>query len=167
MTNLKYIQHYPEHLQIQIQDLIQKKKLTTYLISRYPKRHNIKTDKALYEFTNEIKQRYLKRVTLNKVLFDGKVSQLHNALGIHTFKKSIQGNKIKSKNEIKISTLFKNTPEEFLQMIIIHELAHFKEKEHNKSFYNLCTHMERSYHQYEFDLRIFLTHLDIFGEVYK
>ena len=39
----------------------------------------------------------------------------------------------------------------------MHELAHLKEKAHDKAFYQLCTHMEPQYHQYEFDLRLWLT----------
>ena len=35
-----------------------------------------------------------------------------------------------------------------------------KEKQHDKPFYKLCTYMEPNYHQYEFDLRLYLTHLD-------
>jgi len=45
---------------------------------------------------------------------------------------------------------------EFLRMIVVHELAHLKEFEHNKAFYQLCCHMEPDYHQLEFDLRVFL-----------
>ncbi|HSX51245.1 MAG TPA: metal-dependent hydrolase, partial [Cellvibrio sp.] len=43
---------------------------------------------------------------------------------------------------------------------------HFKEKEHNKAFYQLCRHMEPNYYQYEFDLRLYLTQLDLFGDIY-
>jgi hypothetical protein len=46
------------------------------------------------------------------------------------------------------------------------KLAHFKEKEHNKAFYQLCHHMEPNYAQYEFDLRLYLTQLDLFGAIY-
>ena len=42
----------------------------------------------------------------------------------------------------------------------IHELAHLREKSHDKAFYQLCTHMAPDYHQLEFDLRLYLTHLD-------
>jgi predicted metal-dependent hydrolase len=41
-------------------------------------------------------------------------------------------------------------------MIVVHELAHLKEKEHNKAFYQLCCHMEPQYHQLEFDMRLWL-----------
>ena len=46
-------------------------------------------------------------------------------------------------------------------MIVVHELAHLKEKDHNKAFYQLCQHMEPDYHQLEFDLRLWLTWRDI------
>ena len=87
-------------------------------------------------------------------------------MGLHSFVSRVQGGKLKSKNEIRISTLFKNVPLEFLNMIVVHELAHLKEKEHNKAFYQLCLHMLPDYHQIEFDVRVYLTHLEAKGEVY-
>ncbi len=45
-------------------------------------------------------------------------------LGTHTYVSRVQGNKLKGKNEIRIGSLFKKTPEPFLQMIVVHELAH-------------------------------------------
>ena len=51
-------------------------------------------------------------------------------------------------------------------MIVVHELAHLREKAHNKAFYNLCAHMEPSYHQLEFDVRLYLTHIDLVGPLY-
>lgn len=51
-------------------------------------------------------------------------------------------------------------------VLLIGKMAHFKEKEHNKAFYQLCCHMEPQYHQYEFDLRLYLTQLDLFGNIY-
>ena len=46
-------------------------------------------------------------------------------------------------------------------MIVVHELAHFKESDHNKAFYKLCEHMLPGYHQVEFDLRVYLTWRDM------
>jgi predicted metal-dependent hydrolase len=62
--------------------------------------------------------------------------------------------------------LFSRMPLEFLKMIVVHELAHLKEKDHNKSFYKLCEYMEPAYHQLEFDLRLYLTHVDMAGSLY-
>eukprot|EP01034_Spumella_vulgaris_P033554 gene33554-41405_t len=60
-------------------------------------------------------------------------------------------------------TMFKQAPDEFLRMIVVHELAHLREKGHDKAFYQLCAHMEPQYHQYEFDLRLYLTHVESTG----
>jgi hypothetical protein len=91
---------------------------------------------------------------------------IYQALGIHSFVSRVQGGKLKAKNEIRVGVVFKTAPLEFLRMIIVHELAHLKEKDHNKAFYNLCEHMEPAYHQLELDLRLYLTHLDLFGALY-
>ena len=85
---------------------------------------------------------------------------------MHAFVSRVQGSKLKSKNEIRVASLFKNVPKKFLEMIVVHELAHFKEKEHNKAFYNLCTFMMEDYHQVEFDLRVYLLYMDRFGKLY-
>ena len=76
----------------------------------------------------------------------------------------VQGAKLKSKREIRVATLFRDCAPEFLKMIVVHELAHLKVREHDKSFYALCEHMEPRYHQYEFDLRLHLTCLDLAGK---
>jgi len=76
----------------------------------------------------------------------------------------VQGTKLKAKREIRIASLFKQTPPEFLKMIVVHELAHLKERDHDKAFYALCEHMEPAYHQIEFDLRMYLTQLDLSDE---
>ncbi len=78
----------------------------------------------------------------------------------------IQGGKLKSKSEIHVASLFKTAPEEFLRMIVAHELAHLKERAHDKAFYSLCQYIEPNYHQYEFDVRLYLTHLELFGGLY-
>ena len=51
-----------------------------------------------------------------------------------------------------------------LRMIAVHELAHLKERDHHKAFYQLCTRMEPQYHLYEFHLRLYLTHLEAGGK---
>ena len=163
---MKYIEHYPEHLKEQVAQLIQNNKLGEYLLKKYPTSHTIKSDKALYEFVMGYKNEYFKKYQVSKVTYDGKINIINNALGMHRFVSRVQGNKLKSKNEIKVATLFKNVPEAFLEMIVVHELAHFKEKEHNKAFYKLCTHMQKEYHQIEFDLRLYLIHIDRFGRLY-
>ncbi len=60
-----------------------------------------------------------------------------------------------------MAALFKAAAPEFLQMIVVHELAHLKQAEHNKPFYQLCQYMLPDYHQREFDLRTYLTWRDL------
>lgn len=163
---LKYLKPYSEKLQNQVRELIRNDKLSEYLLKKYPEKHTLSTDKALYRYTEELRKTFLKKQTLSKVTYDGKINVINDALGVHTFISRVQGGKLKAKNEIRIATMFKNMPEEFLRMIVVHELAHFREKEHNKAFYQLCTYMEPSYHQLEFDLRIYLTHIDLMGKLY-
>lgn len=102
---------------------------------------------------------------MSKALYDGKINVIHNALGTHHFVSRVQGSKLKAKNEIRVASLFKNVPQEFLEMIVAHELSHFKEKEHNRAFYKLCEYCQPSYHQVEFDLRLYLTHIDLKGKL--
>lgn len=86
---------------------------------------------------------------------------VQHALGTHTTVSRVQGGKLKAKREIRVASLFKEAPSEFLKMIVVHELAHIKEPQHDKAFYQLCTHMAPNYHQLEFDLRLYLTQLDL------
>lgn len=151
---------------MQVQALIKYNKLEEHLLNKYKNSHTIKTDKALFDYVNGVKNEYMKKSgPLSKAFYDGKIHVIDNALGMHSFISRVQGNKLKSKNEIRVASIFKSVPEEFLRMIVVHELAHFKEKEHNKAFYSLCTHMEPSYHQLEFDLRLYLTYKDISGQI--
>jgi len=163
---LTYLTNYPERLKNQIRELIKKDKLSEYILNKYPKKHEYQNDKALYTYTQEFKNIYLKKFTLSKVIYDGKINVINNALGTHTFVSRVQGGKLKAKNEIRIGTVFKNMPEEFLRMIVVHELAHFKEKAHNKAFYKFCTYIEPNYHQLEFDLRVYLTYVELEGKLY-
>ena len=162
MKELKYLNHYHPDTQSQVHKLIEKDKLSSYLLGKYKKAHTFKTDKALFTYVNDLKNEHMKKAApLSKAVYDGKINVIHNALGTHHFISRVQGSKLKAKNEIRISSMFKSVPEEFLSMIVVHELAHFKEKEHNKAFYKLCEYMEPSYQQLEFDLRLYLTHMDI------
>ena len=157
-TPLKYLQHYPQHLQSQIAQHIAQGSLGQYITQRYPNTHNIQTDKALYNYCNDIKQTFLRNAPLlDKVQYDNRLSIEHHALGLNTAISRVQGGKLKAKKEIKISSFFKDTPAEFLKMIVVHELAHLKERNHDKAFYQLCRHMEPNYHQLEFDCRVYLT----------
>lgn len=159
---LKYIQGYPAHIIESVQQLIDSNKLIPWFEQRYPDKHTIQSEKALFDYTMAIKNQYMKKTApLSKVVYDSKIHLINNALGLHTYVSKVHGNKIKSKNEIRIASMFKNAPEPLLRMLVVHELAHLKEKQHNKSFYQLCCHMEPNYHQYELDARIYMMVLEL------
>jgi predicted metal-dependent hydrolase len=158
MVPLKYLQAYPPTLQDKVRQLVAQGRLGEHLTRRYPQGQAVQSDKALYAYTMDLKQQYLKKAPGNdKVLYDSKLDVLHNALGLHTAVSRVQGGRLKAKKEIRVASLFKAAPTEFLQMIVVHELAHLKEADHNKAFYQLCQHMLPDYHQLEFDLRVYLT----------
>ncbi len=158
MTPLKYLQAYPANLQDQIRQLIAQQRLGDYLSQRYPGRHDIQSDKALYAYVQGLKQEHLRNApAIDKVLFDNRLDLTHRALGLHTAISRVQGGKLKAKKEIRVASLFREAAPAFLQMIVVHELAHLKETEHNKAFYKLCEYMLPGYHQVEFDLRVYLT----------
>ncbi len=166
MKKLKYLAHYPPSVQEQVHKLINADKLSAHLLKKYPKPHAYASDKNLFTYTMDIKNEYIKKSPpLSKTIYDGKINVIHNALGTHHYISRVQGSKLKAKNEIRIASMFKSVPEPFLEMIVVHELAHFKEKEHNKAFYKLCEYMQPSYHQVEFDLRLYLTHVDMKGKI--
>ncbi|MGO2231518.1 YgjP-like metallopeptidase domain-containing protein [Psychrobacter sp.] len=157
MTKLRYIAHYSEQVQSQAQQLIDAGKLGTYLEEKYPNQHQVQSDKALYQYINDIKNQYMRKIgPLSSVSYSSKLKVLKHALGMHTTQSRVQGRKLKSHNSITVASLFKEAPPEFLRMIVVHELAHFKEHEHNKAFYQLCCHMEPEYHQMELDTRLWL-----------
>lgn len=86
---------------------------------------------------------------------------MRHALGTHTQVSRVHGKRLVAKREIRVDSVFIDAPAAFLKMIVVHELAHLKETEHNKAFYQLCKHMEPSYAQLEFDLRCYLTLRDL------
>lgn len=164
---LKYLSAYSAQVQIQVQQMIEQKKLASYLLNKYPNIHNISNDKALRSYVMALKNQYLKKsAPLSQIKYDDKIHIINNALGLHSYVSRVQGNKLKSKHEIRIGSLFKKAPEAFLAMIVVHELAHLKEKEHNKAFYKLCQSMLPEYHQLELDLRIYLTQIEVAGSIY-
>ncbi len=65
---LRYIQGYPENIVSQVEQLITSNRLVNWFESRYPENHTIKSEKALFEYTMAIKNRYMKKTApLSKV----------------------------------------------------------------------------------------------------
>jgi predicted metal-dependent hydrolase len=163
-VSLKYLAHYPESVQQQVRELLEQQRLGELLLKKYPKAHAIRSERALYDYVADFKSEFLRSSEpLSKVAWDNKLHVIRNALGTHTTVSRVQGGRLKAKREIRVSTLFRDGPEEFLRMIVVHELAHFRVRDHDKAFYALCTRMEPEYHQLEFDVRLYLTHLEAHG----
>jgi predicted metal-dependent hydrolase len=159
---LRYIAGYAPELKAQVQSMIDKQSLEGYLSKKYPDFHSVSSDKSLRDYVMDLKNQYMKKsAPLSKIAFDSKIHVVNNALGLHSYVSRVQGGKIKSNNEIRIGAVFKKAPEAFLRMIVVHELAHLKEKDHNKAFYQLCQHMLPDYHQFEFDMRLYLAQLEL------
>lgn len=165
MGTMKYLAAYPAALVEQVRTLMEEGRLAAMLAKRYPAAHAVRTDAALYDYVAGLKAEFMRKAEpLSRVNYDNKLHVVRHALGTHTAISRVQGSKLKAKREIRIASLFRETPDEFLRMIVVHELAHLKEREHDKAFYQLCMHMEPAYHQYEFDLRVYLCHLESGGE---
>lgn len=161
---LNYLSGYSPQVQQQVLALLDSHKSGAWLLKKYPQVHELVSERALYDYAQGIKNQYMRSSPpISKVIYDDKIHIINNALGLHTYVSRVQGAKLKKKNEIRISSLFRKVPEPFLRMILAHELAHLREKEHDKAFYKLCCHMEPEYHQLEFDLRLYLCHRDRFG----
>lgn len=155
---LPYLTGYSTELREQAAQLLSSGQLKKLLAKRYPDRHQVHSSKELAVYVQGMKSRHLRTAApLGKVLYDSKLHAVHNALGLHTTTTRSHGSKVQKRREVRISGLFKDSPPEFLRMIVVHELAHMKYAEHDQDFYRMCTHMEPDYHQLELDLRLFLT----------
>ncbi|MFN3586710.1 MAG: M48 family metallopeptidase [Moraxellaceae bacterium] len=153
----RYLAGYPAELQSRARQLLAGGQLADYLRQRYPDVHAIQTDKALYHYVNEWRQAHLRRApAIDKVLYDSRLDVLKQALGLHTAVSRVHGGRLVASKEIRIAGLFREAPLAFLEAIVVHELAHLRELEHNKAFYQLCEHMLPDYHRREFDLRLYL-----------
>ncbi len=127
------------------------------LAERYPEAHHVRSDGALVAYVGELKARHLRSSPpLSKVVFDNHLRTAEQALGTHTRISRVQGGRLKAKREIRIAGVFRDAPAAFLRMIVVHELAHLRQPEHDRAFYALCAHMEPDYLQLEHDLRLWL-----------
>ena len=162
--HLPYLRGYPAETLNKVASMLQAGEVGAWLSGKYPQPHGLRTDRALFDHVQALKQEFLKGAEqLSKVVYDSKLQVVQNALGTHTTVSRVQGSKLKAKREIRIAALFRDAPPEFLRMIVVHELAHLREREHDRAFYKLCTYMEPRYHQLEFEVRVYLSHLDASG----
>lgn len=164
MPPLTYLQGAPAATLARVQALLAERRLGALLRERYPEAHALRSDRLLHGYVAELKARHMRSAPpLAKAVYDPRLHIVHNALGTHTTVSRVQGARLQSKREIRVASLFKDAPAAFLRMIVVHELAHLREREHDKAFYALCTHMEPDYHQLEFDTRLWLTALEVEG----
>ena len=164
MAALRYLSGYAPELLARASELIAQGRLGESLRRRYPEAHEVRSDPALYDYVTALKSRFLRNApALAKVAYDPRLHVVQNALGTHTRVSRVQGGRLKAKREIRVASLFRQAPAPFLKMIVVHELAHLKERAHDRAFYALCAHMEPAYHQLEFDLRLWLTAREIEG----
>ncbi len=160
MPVLKYLAGYPEPVLDQVRQLLAEDRLGALLQRRYPDLHEVRSDRQLYDYTQDLKDRFLRQSTrLHKVCYDNRLEVIRHALGMHTAVSRVQGSRLKASREIRVASVFRQAPAAFLRMIVVHELAHLKEAAHNKAFYQLCQYMEPDYMQLEFDTRLYLTEL--------
>lgn len=158
----RYLAGYPPELLAGVRRLVESDRLGAYLTERYPGRHDIQSDKALYRYVSALRQEHLRHAPpIDRVLYDSKLDVVKHALGLHTAVSRVHGGRLVAKKEIRIASVFREAPPEFLRMIVVHELAHLKEMDHNKAFYQLCEYMQPGYAQLEFDLRLYLTWRDL------
>lgn len=158
MSTLSYLGGYPQHLVAPALQLLAEGRLGPALARRYPEAHAVRTDRALYDYVTELKARHMRHAApLARVSFDPQLERVRQALGTHARIARVHGSQTKTWREIRVAAVFREAPAAFLRMIVVHELAHLKELEHDKAFYALCTHMEADYHQLEFDTRLWLT----------
>jgi predicted metal-dependent hydrolase len=161
MTSLPYLTGYPPELLSQAQQLLEAGELKSNLERRYPDRHEVRNNKALNTYVQEIKASCMRKAApLGTVVFDDRLRSVHQALGLHTTATRTHGTKTRKRREVRVASVFKETPPEFLRMIVVHELAHMKHADHDEKFYKLCVYMEPEYHQYELDMRLYLTELE-------
>ena len=152
-----YLAGYPTSLRARVAELRQSGQLEARVLERYPDRHEVTNSAALYSYAQDLKRTHLRSSPpLAKVCYDDKISTLHKALGLHTYAVRVQGPRLKAQNEIRVASLFKDLAPEFLRMVVVHELAHLRHKDHDKAFYRLCEHMEPEYMRFELDLRLLL-----------
>ncbi len=154
----QFLAGYPAGLLAQVRQALASGELAANMARRYPDGHQVRSDGALYEHANALKQRHLRHAPpLAKVAFDQRLQIDQRALGTLTGRSHVQGGRLAAKRELRVAAVFKDAPAAMLDMIVVHELAHLRHREHDKAFYALCEHMLAGYLQVEFDTRLFLT----------
>lgn len=166
-VDLTYLAGYPQPVVAQVQGMLERGELRDWLLARYPEPHRFRNERALYAYAVELKNRHLRQSPpLAKVVYDPRLEVLRNALGLHTRAARVHGSRLAARNEIRVAAVFRRAPQGFLDMILVHELAHLKVPDHSRAFYQLCRNMEPDYDRLELDARIWLACRGALGEMY-
>jgi predicted metal-dependent hydrolase len=121
MQPLKYLGGYPPDVLARVHALIEQGRLGEALKARYGDTHGVRTDGQLYDYVQALKERHLRQsVPLGKVAYDNKLQVMKHALGTHTSVSRVQGSRLKASREIRIATVFRDAPADFLRMIVVH-----------------------------------------------
>ena len=76
---MKYIAHYPAAVQAQVRRMIDERRLGEHLRARHPAAHEVRTDRALYDYVTALKSEFLRNADpLSKVAFDSKIHVIHH-----------------------------------------------------------------------------------------
>ena len=79
---LRYFQGYSAETIGRVRALIDAGRLDAYLTRRYPDRHQVRSDAALYDYAHELKQQHLRSAPpLHKVVYQNRLDVVRNALG--------------------------------------------------------------------------------------
>lgn len=162
---LTYLQGYDDETLDGVRRLVERGGLAPYLAAKYPGCHPHTTNTLLRGYVEELRRRHMKTApAVARVEYDERLVAGEAALGLHTFESRVHGGRLRASSGIRIAGVFRRAPLEFLRMIVVHELAHLREREHTKAFWRLCVAMEADYHQFEFDVRLWLTAREL-GEI--
>ncbi len=165
--DLTYLDGYPARVIADVQEIGARGELREWLLSRYPESHRLRNERALYAHAVALKNRHLRQAPpLAKVVYDPRLEVLRNALGLHTRNARVHGNRLSARNEIRVASVFRRAPQAFLDMILVHELAHLKVPDHSRAFYQLCRNMEPEYDRLELHARIWLAGRAALGDIY-
>lgn len=154
---IDYLGGFPDEFRTKAEALHRDGKLLPLVLGRHEPPHTVTNNALLYRYVQDMKAQHMKSAPpLGKVRYCSKISTVHNALGLHTYAVRVQGKKLKRKNELRVGTVFSEAPADFLEMIVVHELAHLRHRDHDRAFYRLCCHMQPDYHRVEADVRLWL-----------
>lgn len=165
--DLAYLDGYPASTIARVQELVATGELRGWLLARHPEGHHHRNERALYAYAVELKNRHLRQAPpLAKVVYDPRLEVLQQALGLHTRTARVHGRRLSARNEIRVAAVFRHAPLAFLDMILVHELAHLKVPDHSRAFYQLCRNMKPDYDRLELETRIWLACRRRLGELY-